>query len=102
MKETTKEFTGRKAEYSLKEGGQHHNFIGVGCWDVFSFCHPPLEHNAVGKKMAFNEFEKLTVIHGRRFEHLRVRGSRVKEGDILGKKWSAQEKEEEGGEMNEI
>jgi hypothetical protein len=48
MEETTEEFAGRKVESSLEEGGQNHNFICVGCWDVSIFCRPSLEHDTIG------------------------------------------------------
>jgi hypothetical protein len=51
MEEATKEFIGRKAESTLKERGQHHNFLSIGCWDVFPFFRPLMKHNTAGEKV---------------------------------------------------
>jgi hypothetical protein len=51
-----------ETEPALKEGGEHHNFICVGCWDVLVGGRAPLQHRAVWEKMAHNKLADLIFI----------------------------------------
>jgi hypothetical protein len=45
-----------ETESMLEEGGEHHDFIGVGSRNVFIFCRLPLEDGTGGEKMILDEF----------------------------------------------
>jgi hypothetical protein len=47
IEESTEEVASRKAESTLEEGGEHHNLIRIGCWDVFPHGKMPLQHRVV-------------------------------------------------------
>jgi hypothetical protein len=68
------EITGREAEPALKEGGNNHNFIRIGCRKVFTGGRAPLQHDAVWEKVVHNEFVDLTFICDRRLKQVRVQG----------------------------
>jgi hypothetical protein len=54
LEESAKEVTRRKPKSSLEEGGEHHNFLGIECWDVLPYSRPPLEHGAIWEKVILN------------------------------------------------
>jgi predicted glycosyltransferase involved in capsule biosynthesis len=43
VEKATEKFASGETESMLKEGGQHHNFIGVGSEDIFILSRLPLE-----------------------------------------------------------
>jgi hypothetical protein len=54
VKKFTEEITGRKMICTLEEGRKHYDFFSVGCWDVFPFGRPPLEHDTSGEEAVLN------------------------------------------------
>jgi hypothetical protein len=54
MQKAAEEFAGGKAESTLEKRSQHHNVFDIGCWDVFPFHRPPLEHGTVGEKVVLD------------------------------------------------
>jgi hypothetical protein len=54
IKEATQEVVGWKSKATLKERGKHHNFLGIGCWDVLSNSRLPLEHGLIWEKTIFD------------------------------------------------
>jgi hypothetical protein len=46
----------------LEEGGGHHDFIGVRCWDVFIGGRAPLQHLTIGEKVARDELTDLAFV----------------------------------------
>jgi hypothetical protein len=47
LEESAKEVTSREPKSSLEEGGEHHDFLGIGCWDVLPYGKSPLEHGMI-------------------------------------------------------
>jgi hypothetical protein len=47
IKKTVDEVASREAKSALKERGEHHNLICIGCWNVFLGGRTPLQHGAV-------------------------------------------------------
>jgi hypothetical protein len=47
---------------ALEEGGEHHNFICVGCQNVHTGVSAPLQHRTVWEKMARNKLADLIFI----------------------------------------
>jgi hypothetical protein len=47
VQKTAKEIAGSKTKPTLEEGGEDHNFICVGCWDVLADGRAPLRHLAL-------------------------------------------------------
>jgi hypothetical protein len=62
IKEPAEEITGQEAESALKRGGNHHNFIRVGCWKIFTGGRAPLQHGMVRGKVVRIKFVNLTFI----------------------------------------
>jgi hypothetical protein len=62
IKKATKEFTGWETKPALKEGGEHHDFVGVGSRNVFIFCWSSLEDGTGGEKVILNDFEELALV----------------------------------------
>jgi hypothetical protein len=50
VKKFTEEITSRESKPTLEERGKHHNFIRIGCGDVFFGGGSPLQHGTVRKK----------------------------------------------------
>jgi hypothetical protein len=48
MKKAAKEFACWETKPALKDGGEHHYFVGVGSRNVFIFHRPPLEDRTGG------------------------------------------------------
>jgi hypothetical protein len=46
-----KEVRRREPESLLKNGGEHHDFLGIGCRDVLPSGRLPLEHAAIREKV---------------------------------------------------
>jgi hypothetical protein len=62
VQESAEEIVDREAEPTLKEAGEHHNFICVGCRDVLAGSRVPLLHRVVLEKMVHNELADLIFI----------------------------------------
>jgi hypothetical protein len=54
IKESTQEVVGRKAKSASEKRRKHHNFFGIGCWDVLSCGRSPLEHDPIWEKAIFD------------------------------------------------
>jgi hypothetical protein len=54
VENTEEEVAGGKAKSILEEGRKHHNFFGVGCWDLFPFGMSPLEHHMIREEVVLN------------------------------------------------
>jgi hypothetical protein len=50
---------------ALKEAGEHHNFICVGCWDILTGGRVPLQHLGIQEKIALDEFTDLVLVGDR-------------------------------------
>jgi hypothetical protein len=66
--EATLEVAGRKAKSALKEGRKHHNFLGIGCWDVLTCSRSPLERGLIWDKMVFIQLTNLILSCNRSLE----------------------------------
>jgi hypothetical protein len=62
VKKSTEEITSRESKPTLEERGKHHNFIHIGCGNVFSSSGPPLQHGMIRKKVVCNKFVNLFFI----------------------------------------
>jgi hypothetical protein len=103
MEKAVEEITRREAKSALEKGCGYHDFISIGCGNVFIFCRPPLECDVAGEKVVLDELEELALINGRGFEHLWVRGSHGEEDESSSEEWIAgADKEEDGGGWNVI
>jgi hypothetical protein len=47
---------------ALEVGGEHHDFIGVGFWNVLTSGWAPLQHLTVREKVACDELTDLVFI----------------------------------------
>jgi hypothetical protein len=72
VQKTVKEIAGWKTKPTLEEGGEHYNFICVGCWDVLIGGRAPLQHLTVWEKMSHDKLTNLIFISNRRLEQVRV------------------------------
>jgi hypothetical protein len=54
IKEAAQEIAGRMAKSTLKEGRKHHNFHGIGCWDVLTYSRSPSEPSPIWEKTIFD------------------------------------------------
>jgi hypothetical protein len=63
IKESTEEFIDQNTKPALEEGGEHHNLIGVGCWDIFSYGRAPLQHYAIWEEVIHDELADLILCH---------------------------------------
>jgi hypothetical protein len=61
-KKVAEEITGWESKSALEEGGEHHDFIGVGCWNVLTSGRAPLQHLTVKEKEARNELADLAFV----------------------------------------
>jgi hypothetical protein len=59
----------------LEEGGEHHNFNRVGCWDILTGGRAPLQHLMMQEKIALDKLTDLIFIGDRQLEQVWVRGS---------------------------
>jgi hypothetical protein len=82
MEKATEEITRREAKSVLEKGCGHHDFIGIGGGNVFILWWPSLEYDAAREKVVLDELEELTLVNGRGFEHLFVRGGHGEEDEI--------------------
>jgi hypothetical protein len=71
IKEAVQEVAGWKAKSALK-GRKHHNFLGIGCWDVLTYSRSPLEHIRIWDKMVFNQLTNLILSCNRSLEKVWV------------------------------
>jgi hypothetical protein len=62
IEESVEEVTSRNAESALQKGGEHHNLVSIGCWDVIPDGGAPLRYYAVREKMIHDELPYLTFI----------------------------------------
>jgi hypothetical protein len=74
IKKTAEKVTSREAKSVLKEIGEHHNLICIGCWNVFPGGRTPLQHGAVWEKVVCSRLADLTFICNEPLEQVRVRG----------------------------
>jgi hypothetical protein len=51
LEESVKEVVGREPKFPLEEGGEHHDFLGIGCWNVLPYGRPPLKHGTIREKV---------------------------------------------------
>jgi hypothetical protein len=58
----------------LKEEGKHHNFFGIGCYDVLTYSTSPLEHGLIWEKMIFDQLVNPVLICNGSLEEVWVRG----------------------------
>jgi hypothetical protein len=77
VEKTAEEVIGGKTK-SMQEGGEHHNFLSVGCWDVLPFGRPPLEHCTIRVEAILNQFEDFAFICDRVLKHFWVGGGHGK------------------------
>jgi hypothetical protein len=56
----------------LEEGGEHHYFICVGCWDVLTGGRAPLQRLTIWEKIALYELTDLILIGDRWLEQVWV------------------------------
>jgi hypothetical protein len=68
VQKVVKEITDWKTKPTLEEGGEHHNFICGGCWDVLADGRVPLQHLTVWEKMARDKLMNLIFVTNRRLE----------------------------------
>jgi hypothetical protein len=68
IKESAEEVTSGETKSVLKEWRKHHDFVCVGCWDVFIGGGTSLQHYVVREKVIHDEFAGLILIHERRLE----------------------------------
>jgi hypothetical protein len=47
VKEFAKEIIGQEAKSALKDGGEHHNLICIGCGEVLAGGRTPLQHDTI-------------------------------------------------------
>jgi hypothetical protein len=71
IQESAEEIADRETEPML-EGGEHHNFICVGCWNVLVGGRAPLQHRVVWEKMARNKLAYLIFIRNGWLEQVRI------------------------------
>jgi hypothetical protein len=62
----------------LEEGGEHHNFICVGCQNVLTNGRTPLQNRMIWEKMARDKLANLSFINNRRLEQVQVQGGHGK------------------------
>jgi hypothetical protein len=74
VKEQAEEVAGWEAKSMLEEGGEHHNLIRIGCWDVFPSGRTSLQHRAVQEKVIRNKLAVFTLIHDGWLEKVWMRG----------------------------
>jgi hypothetical protein len=74
IQESIEEIADRETEPMLEEGGEHHNFICVGCWNVLAGGRAPLQHRVVWEKMARNKLAYLIFIRNGWLEQVRIQG----------------------------
>jgi hypothetical protein len=63
IEESMEKVISRKAESAMEEGGEHHNIICVGCWDVFPGGRTTLQYCAVREKVIRNELVDIIISH---------------------------------------
>jgi hypothetical protein len=61
IKEFVEEIASWDAESALK-GGKHHDFICIGCRNLFTGSRAPLQHGTIREKVVHNELADLTFI----------------------------------------
>jgi hypothetical protein len=83
IEESTKKITGQEVEPALKERGKHHNFIHVGCWNVFPGGRTLLQHGVVWEEVVHNKFVNHAFICDGRLKQVRMRGSHGRGGVLL-------------------
>jgi hypothetical protein len=72
LQESTEKIADWEAKPVLEEGGEHHNFISVGCQNVLAGGRAPLQHHTVWVKMARNKLANLMFITNRWLEQVWV------------------------------
>jgi hypothetical protein len=74
VKKSAEEIASRESKPALEERGEHHNFIRIGCGNVFSSGGLPLQHGTVGEKIVRNKFVNLFFVCDGWLEDLGMRG----------------------------
>jgi hypothetical protein len=74
VKKSTEEIASRESKPALEERGKHHNFIHIGCGNVFSSSGPPLQHDTIRKQIVCNKFANFLFIYNGRLEEVGMRG----------------------------
>jgi hypothetical protein len=72
VKKATEEITYWESKSALEEGGEHHDFIGVGCWNVLTGGRAPLQHVTVRENVACNELTDLAFVDDRWLKQVRM------------------------------
>jgi hypothetical protein len=62
VKKDAEEIVDQESKSALEEGGKHHDFVGVGCWNVLTVGRAPLQHLTVREKVARDELTDLAFI----------------------------------------
>jgi hypothetical protein len=62
IEKATEEIANWKSKFVLEEGGEHHNLVGVGCWDILTGGRAPLQHLMIREKMSCDELTDLGFI----------------------------------------
>jgi hypothetical protein len=79
MQEAANKLVGWETKPALEEGGENNNFIGISHGNTFILIRPPLKNDTGRENVVVDEFEKLTLIDGRKIEHFWMRGGMVVE-----------------------
>jgi hypothetical protein len=74
IEQSTEEIATKESKPVLEERGEHHNFVCIGCGNVFSGGRPPLQHGTVGEKIVCNKFANLFFVYDRWLEEVGMRG----------------------------
>jgi hypothetical protein len=64
IKESAEEIVGRETESALKKGGKHHNFISIGCRNIFTNGGAPLQHSVIWEKVIRNKLGRSLLRRG--------------------------------------
>jgi hypothetical protein len=62
VEKSMEKIASRESKPMLEERGKHHNFVHIGCGNVFSGSGSPLQHGMVGKKIVRNKCANLFFI----------------------------------------
>jgi hypothetical protein len=69
VEKSTEEITSR-VQPALEERGKHHNFVCIGCGNVFSDGRPPLQHDTIGEKIVLNKFVNFFFVCDRQLQEV--------------------------------
>jgi hypothetical protein len=74
VEKSVEEIASRESKPTLEERGKHHNFIRIGCGNVFSSGVPPLQHGTVREKIVRNKFVNLFFVCDGWLDEVGMRG----------------------------